>query len=353
LFIKNILSISLFLTPYFGWSLFPRGPDPICTFDGFVMTMDYHIRVEGAQIDKQQIQEIINKTFCEIDQIYNKRNNKSEITKINQLKANETIEISSELENFLELTEVIVKMSEERFDPTIEPLQQLWKDHLEVESVPTSAEIAEVLPAVGWKNLHYGNGKFFKDHDKTSLDLGGIAKGYCVDLLVERIVAAGHSNVFVEWGGEIRIHGRHLDERPWRVFVARLNDLDPQNAIIQIDLCDQSIATSGDYIQNWSVRQRHSETVYFHIIDPKTARPLESTLSSVASATVIASTCLLADALATIAMMHSSIEEAKLWAEQISKKDPNIKFWLVSRNEAISAESDLLLGRYPVVSPYF
>lgn len=302
--------------------------------------MDYHIMVEVAQNDQQQVQEIINNTFREINQIYNKWNNESEITKINQLKANEVIEISPELEGFFEFTEVIVELSEGRFDPTIEPLQQLWKDHLEKGTVPNSAEIAEVMPAVGWKNLHYGNGKFFKDHDKTSLDLGGIAKGYCVDLLVERIVAAGYSNVFVEWGGEIRTHGRHSNERPWKVFVGHLNDMDPQSAIVQLDLYDQSIATSGDYVQNWSVRQKDSETIYFHIIDPQKARPLESTLSSVASATVIAPTCVLADALATVAMMHSSLEEARNWAEKISKKDPSIKFWLVSRNESSSPELD-------------
>lgn len=338
--IRVILYTSFVLSCGCGWGLYSSLTSPIATFDGTVMTMDYHILVEGAQNDRQRVQEIINNTFHEIDLIYNKWNNESEITKINQLKAYEVIEISPELEDFFELTEVIVKLSEGRFDPTIEPLQQLWKNHLEMGTVPNSAEIAEVKPAVGWKNLHYGHRKFFKDHDRTSLDLGGIAKGYCVDLLVERIVAAGHSNVFVEWGGEIRAQGRYSAERPWKVFVSRLNDVDPQNAIVQTDLYDQSIATSGDYVQNWSVRQKDSETIYFHIIDPQTARPLESTLSSVASATVIAPTCVLADALATVAMMHSSLEEASHWAEQISKKDPNIKFWLVSRNESSSTALD-------------
>lgn len=341
--VKIILYISILLSCWCGWSLFTSSSNPICTFDGNVMTIDYHILVDVPQNEQQQIQEIINNTFREIDQIYNKWNKESEIAKINQLRANEVIEISPELEDFFELTEVIVKLSEGRFDPTIEPILQLWKDHLEMGTVPNNAEIAKVLPAVGWKNLHYGHGKFFKDHDKTSLDLGGIAKGYCVDLLVERIVAAGHANVLVEWGGEIRTHGRHSTVRPWKVFVARLNDLDPQNAIAQLDLYDESIATSGDYIQNWSVREKDSETIYFHIIDPRTARPLESTLTSVASATVIAPTCVLADALATVAMMHSSLEDARLWAEQISKQDPNIKFWLVSRNESSSAKMDELL----------
>ena len=335
--IKIISFIALVLSCWIGWNFSFLPSNSMSTFDGNIMTIDYHIVVASTQNKQQQIQEIINNTFQEINQTYNKWNNDSEITKINQLKANETVEISPELENFLKITETIVNMSEGRFDPTIEPLQQLWKNHLETGTIPSRIEIDEVLPAVGWKNIHFGNGKFFKDYDKTSLDLGGIAKGYCVDLLVERIVAAGYPNVFVEWGGEIRVHGRRSTERPWKIFVEQLNDADPENAIAQIDLYDQSIATSGDYIQNWSVRDNDSEIIYFHIIDPRTAKPLESTLSSVASATVIAPTCVLADALATMAMMYPSLEEARNWANQISKNNPDIKFWLVSRNESVSS----------------
>jgi len=206
------------------------------TYDGNAMTMDYHVLVRVASKRQQQIQSIITDTFQEIDRVYNKWNSESELTKINRLKANEVVQISPELEKFLMLTEEVVTLSDGRFDPTIEPLQQLWKTHLEIGTTPTQVEIDGILPAVGWKNLHFGNGKFYKDYDKTSIDLGGIAKGYCVDLLVERIVAAGYSNVFVEWGGEIRTHGRHSAERPWKVFVGRLNDTDPQNAIAQIDL---------------------------------------------------------------------------------------------------------------------
>jgi thiamine biosynthesis lipoprotein len=319
--------------------LFISQSNLVHTFDGNVMTIDYHIMVEiNDEKDHEKIQKIINKTFHETDQIYNNWNNYSEVSKINKMKANEVIGISPELEKLLEITESIVKLSNGRFDPTIEPLQQVWKNHLEIGTTPSNDEIDKIMPAVGWKNLHFGEGKLFKDHGITSLDLCGVAKGYCVDLLVERIVAAGYPNVFVEWGGEIRSHGRHAN-RPWKVFVGRLDDMNPQNAIAQIELHDQSIATSGDYIQNWNVKQKDSETTYYHIIDPQTARPLESSFTRVASATVIAPTCVIADALATVAMMYPTIEEARSWAEQISTKDPRIQFRLISRKEALEMDS--------------
>lgn len=301
------------------------------TFDGNAMTIDYHIVVNSTNGDQKLIKELITDTFNEIDQIYNKWNPDSEISRINRSRAYEVISISPELEHFLHLTNTMVEMSGGRFDPSIEPLLQIWKDHLEIGKVPSTTEIEAILPAVGWSHLHFAEGKIFKEHDKTSLDFGGIAKGYCVDLLIERIVEAGFDHVLVEWGGEIRAHGRYSEERPWKVFVSGIDDMDPQHAFAQINLENQSVATSGDYIQKWSVLQNDKEIVYFHIIDPRTAKPLESTQSSVASATVVAPTCLLADVLAKSAMMHPSLLEARAWADEMSKRYPNIKFWLFSR----------------------
>lgn len=304
-----------------------------CTFDGNEMTIDYHIVVNMAQKDEEKVKEIIANTFQEIDRIYNKWNPNSEISRINRLEAYETISLSLQLEYFLRLTEKMVEQSEGRFDPTVEPLQKIWKDHLERGIIPSQERIDEILPAIGWKNIHFGKGKIFKDQSKTSLDFGGIAKGHCVDLIVEKIVAAGFNDVLVEWGGEIRVHGRQSVERPWSVMVSGLDEMDSRSVIAQMSLDNQSIATSGDYIQNWSIQQDGYEVVYFHIIDPRTAKPLESTSSSVASATVIAPTCLMADALAKAAIMHSSFSAAKEWVDEMNRRNPDIKFLLFSREE--------------------
>ncbi len=303
------------------------------TFDGREMTIDYRIIVGMNEDDRPELDGIISRTFGEIDRIYNKWNPHSEVSKLNRLRAHEVAAISPELETFLQMTAEMVNLSGGRFDPTIEPLQQIWKDHLELGKIPSQQVIQDILPVVGWDKLHFGRGEFYKDHDMTSFDLGGIAKGYCVDLLLERIVAAGFDNVLVEWGGEIRAHGRHPDERPWRVFVGRFDDGDPQHAITHLGLTNQAIATSGDYLQNWSVVEDGAETVYYHIIDPLTAQPLSSTMASVASATVVAPTCVQADALATVAMMHPSLAVARAWADRISQQNPAIKFWLISREE--------------------
>lgn len=304
-------------------------------FTGRQMTLDYQISI-GRKISKteqQKIEKIIAETFQEIDTVYNKWNPESEISKINRAKGNQNISLSPKLENFLMFVNEIVVLSEGRFDPTIEPLQQLWKNQLEKGLVPADHEIQKLLPTLGWEKIHFGNGQISKDHDLISLDLSGIAKGFCVDLLVERLLEADFTDVLVNWEGEIRAHGKHPSNRPWRVMVSRLDNDDPNQAIAYIDLNNQSIATSGDYVQNWKVAHNEEQITYFHVIDPSTRRPLVVSQGSVASATVVTSSCALADALATVAMMFPNKDEASKWAEKVMGIYPDILFKLYSRDE--------------------
>lgn len=306
----------------------------ITTFSGIAMVMEYKILIgkQLASTEIEKIRTIIDQTFDEVDLTHNKWNPLSEISRLNQLPAHQEVKISPELERLLDITQQIVTLSLGKFDPTTEPLQKIWKDKLDKGNTPSLQELEAIAPALGWKNIHFENGKFYKEHDLTQLDLGGIAKGYCIDLLVERLQNAGYRDCFVEWGGEIRASGKHPDDRPWKVYISRLGDSDPSHAVAIVDLNDQAIATSGDYLQNWHVYEKNKRSnIYFHIFDVDSLHPLEVTVHSIASASVIADTCAIADGLATAAMIFPDHEEAKTWAEGIENRFPSIHFWIVSR----------------------
>ncbi|HEV8052731.1 MAG TPA: FAD:protein FMN transferase, partial [Parachlamydiaceae bacterium] len=124
----------------------------------------------------------------------------------------------------------------------------------------------------------------------------------------------------------------------WNVYISRLGDTSPDNAITTLSLKDQAIATSGDYLQNWTVKIPDHEGVersvtYFHIFNPKTLQPIVATYTSVASTSVVARSCALADGLATIPMMFERPAEATAWAESIKEDIPEVSFWIISRSE--------------------
>lgn len=303
-------------------------------FHSTVMTIEYRIIVGKVVTphEHEVISHTINTVFNEINSIYNKWNPDSEVSKLNNLKAGVISPLSPSLETFLHETKRIVDLTEGRFDPTIEPLQALWKQQLEKKEVLDQTRIATVLAAVGWNKIHFGNGIFYKDHDATKLDLGGIAKGFAVDLLIERLNEKGFPDLFVEWGGEIRASGKHPDNRPWNIFISRLGDRNPNNAIAHLSLSNEAIATSGDYLQYWEVPDNDKMVKYFHIFDSKSGSPLEIREGSISSSSVLASTCMFADGLATAALMFSTSEEAQKWAESVQEQYPEVKFWFLTRN---------------------
>lgn len=64
-------------------------------------------------------------------------------------------------------------------------------------------------------NKEVGESTIRKKHPDARLDLNGIAKGWCVD----QIAAALPSPCWVEWGGDIKVRGKHPSDRPWIVAV--------------------------------------------------------------------------------------------------------------------------------------
>jgi thiamine biosynthesis lipoprotein len=308
-----------------------KPPSSIHHFTQNVMTIDYHITVGHPLnlLQKQAIQRIINTTFQEINDIYNKWNPQSEISQLNDLPAYKIHPLSLQLYQFFKRIDHLVKLSEGLFDPTLEPLQQLWKDKLENSFIPTAADIAWIKPALGWNKIHFEEGKFYKEDSRSQIDLGGIAKGLAVDLLVERLNAAGFSNLLVEWGGEMRASGEHPDRRPWTIYISHLGDPSPSKAIATVHLHNQAIATSGDYFQFWTINQPgEPPSTYCHIFHPHTLTPLVAKKGSIASASLLAPDCVTADALAKVLMLWQSPQEAQAWMIR-AKLPPS--YWILTR----------------------
>lgn len=307
---------------------------PPVVFSDNIMTINYRILI-GEPLNtsqKQKVQAIIQDTFAEIDNIYNKWNPHSEISQLNRLAQGEEKLLSPQLFSFFERIDVLIKLTGGRFDPTIEPIQQLWKQYLEKGETPSKSEIDNLKPAIGWDKIKFANGIFSKEDSRTQIDLGGVAKGYCVDLLVDNLNSADFKHVYVEWGGEIRTTGRHPAGRPWRIWISQLDNSDPNQAIDQVDLIDQAIATSGDYFQHWTIHLTNGKTLtYCHIFNPLTLHPLIIQPGSVASASLAARDCLTADALAKVLMMFDSAEEAQKWIQTLQETFPDTAYWIVTR----------------------
>ena len=143
-----------------------------------------------------------------------------------------------------------------------------------------------------------------RKHGPVALDLCGIAKGHGVDRMMTELARFGIADALVGLDGEMRARGLRPDGRPWTVAVER-PDYDTRAPLSVLELSDCAVATSGDY-RHWVDVGHHRLS---HTMDPARGGPLTRAPASV---TVIAGTCILADAWATALMVKGAGEGAEM-----------------------------------------
>ncbi len=198
-----------------------------------------------------------------------------------------SIATETELGQLILLSDSIVTITNNYFDPSLGALSDLW-GFPEKNVVPDSTAVIQTLLNTGWQTMVHINSDSITIEPGAQLDFGAIAKGYAVDRTYELLMEMGATECLVEVGGEVRCGS--LTGRQWYIGVRHPRD---DNLAGIIEITSGAVATSGDYecffIEN-GVR-------YSHLLDSRTGYPSEKS----ASATVIAESCATADAIATAA----------------------------------------------------
>jgi thiamine biosynthesis lipoprotein len=301
--------------------------------------MPYAVIV-GKQLTQKErllVSTTIDQTLQEIDLLFNEKNPESEISKLNSAPALTPFPLSEKLASALALCSQVQELSGGRFDPTIEPLREVWEKALENKRAPEPARLQAACDAIGWERLSFSGKSCTKKTAAAKLNLSAVSRGIFVDWMIERLKALGFLDLFVEWSGEIRASGRHPDGTIWSVPInpALTSGGKPMPPIV---LDNKALSTSGEKVRSsWCLGPKASPDGeahrYFNIIDPLTAQPIELTFYSIASSVVIAPSCALADALATAAMLFNSRKEAESWAQEVVELHPEVSFWIISHKK--------------------
>lgn len=148
-----------------------------------------------------------------------------------------------------------------------------------------------IVPAHETIDLDF-DGRRIRKRAPVSLDLSGIAKGWAVDELSRLVAEAGFPSHLIALDGELRAGAAQPDGRPWAIGL-EAPAIGRRTAIGHIDLVDRAVATSGN--------NRRFHATGGHTIDPATGR---SVAGGPASVSVLAATCIVADAWATALMVR-------------------------------------------------
>ena len=210
-------------------------------------------------------------------------------------------EIDAETTALLDFAAACYTKSNGLFDITSGILRKVWD--FSGGNPPDKALLNSVLEKVGFEKLGWTDGQISFSITGMELDFGGIAKEYAADRAAELIKAEGIESALVNLGVDLSIFSSEDKGEGWNIGIQ-----DParsDNLLNTWIVAGGGMATSGDYIQFIDIDGvRHG-----HILNPQTGSPV----SGLASVTTLASTCMVAGAAATIALLKG--QEGLVWLE--------------------------------------
>ena len=223
----------------------------------------------------------------------------------------------------------LFEASQGAFDPTVQPLVELWGFGLSKRETVSPEDVAGIMPHVGLTFERIDLNEV--EHDRvyqfttvrkrdaqTGLDFNGIAQGLTVDLLAELLIDHDVVQFMVEVGGEVKCMGERPDGQPWRIAIdqPQADDVDGFERTMQtvLEVRNAAVCTSGNY------RKFYEEdgVKRSHTISPFTGYPVQHGLLSVTIHATDAST---ADALATACMVWGP-EDGKQFILKYREENP-------------------------------
>lgn len=187
----------------------------------------------------------------------------------------------------------LARISDGVYDPTVQPVWQLYHRHFLAErpdpAGPPAEAVANALSRVDWRavELDPTARRIAFSRPDMALTLNSGAQGYITDRVTDVLRAHGFERMLVDMG-EPRALAAKPDGTAWRIGIA--NPADPGRSVATLEVVDQAVATSGGYGTLFD-----AAGAFTHLIDPRTGR----TAPALLGVSVVADTASQADGLAT------------------------------------------------------
>ena len=225
----------------------------------------------------------------------------SEIYALNQTG---TAELSEDTAALLARGLELCRETEGALDLSVYPVVRAWGFTTGEYRVPQAGELAELLKHVDYTEIRLSDSGTAALPEGMELDLGGIAKGYTGDRLMELFRENGVTSALLNLGGNVQALGSKPDGTPWRVAV---QSPEGEGYLGYLAISDQAVITSGGYERYF---EDEDGTVYWHIMDPATGCPAKNGLISV---TVVGEEGAYCDALSTALFVMGEEKAVSFW----------------------------------------
>lgn len=268
-----------------------------CEVSGKAFATTWQVRLfSDGPVDRQGLCQRIQAILDRIDAEMSPYRADSDLTRFNEAKAGAFVSLPPMLMQVIAHALDMARLTGGAFDPALLEAVELWGFGAKIvpEGLPTPQARAALTQRQDWRALDWRPDGLTKP-EGLKLDLCGIAKGFAVDAVTDRLKATpGVHSALIEIGGELKAFGIRSEGQPWWIEIDRADNASDTETLVA--LCDLAVATTGDS-QRYFI---HDGVRLSHTIDAATAAPVQSGIRQVS---VFDAQCWRADALATALMV--------------------------------------------------
>lgn len=319
----------------------PPADRPLFEFVSTAMSTAVSLQLVGADADAEPLAAEAFAWFARVEAACSRFDETSELLRLCRAGI-ATTTVSPLLFEMLRVALAVADASAGAFDPTLGATLQAmgfdrhWQTAHAPAPIPGALDATASAASRRWRAIHLDEThRTVRLDEPVLLDLGGIAKGFAIDLAARALAAVPDCCIVA--GGDLLCRGHNARGEGWRTAV--IDPRDPQRhlGVVTVDAPEYAICTSGGY--------RRTAPNGHHLLDPRHQRVTSATTMS--SVTVVAPQAVIADALATAAFVLGPAKardllashEADAWFLDARGESHEVRGWQRAhfvQNEAVA-----------------
>ena len=249
----------------------------------------------------QDLRETFEAVFAEasrLDALMSTFEPESDVSRLNSEAGRGPLRVDRSVAELLSQAVLYSRLTRGTFDVTVGPLVELWVEAARRDEVPTREALAAARDRVGFEFLAvHADGRAELLREGTSIDLGGIAKGYALDRIAPILRSRGVRDALLNFGqSSTWALGAPPGAPGWQLLVRGVGE----GFLGVVTLHDQALSVSGSFGQS----TRIGGTDYGHVLDPRSGIPLTRPRQAV----VVAPNATLAEALSKALLVGGEID---------------------------------------------
>ncbi|MFI5225517.1 MAG: FAD:protein FMN transferase [Candidatus Limnocylindrales bacterium] len=267
------------------------------------------VHVLTTAVDVEPARRAVAELLDTVDATYSRVRPDSELSRLND-RSGQAVAVGQLLGDAIEVALRVARATDGAVDPTVgRAMRRIGYDddfdHLVNRGGPI---VLRIEPIPGWSTIRFDPAARTVHAPRgVELDLGSTGKALAADLAAAVALDAVGGGVLVSLGGDIASAGT-APLGGWPVLVADDSTAPPDSDGEVIALRSGAIATSSTTVRRWT----RGGTVLHHLVDPATGLPTDGPWRT---ASVIAATCVDANAAATAAIVRGA--DALGWLDEL------------------------------------